>query len=132
MHKPEFIPENETHETLVYKRITKYNVNKKKKIVSWCILLFLWTSEWKWKKWKERKIFRPCQNNVEYKSSSYTDCDWYTWNGPKWLEKVSGGIGNQSKNWDHRHYSISVTQTPVKDLKLKLTRSKIIMIVLST
>ena len=40
-----------------------------------------------------------------WKSCGDTNYSWYARNGPKGLEKETGGIGDQKKNQDHPDHS---------------------------
>ena len=74
---------------------------------------------------------------MEHEGDGDINCSWCTWNGPQELGKETRRIGDQKRNLNHPSYSIAkigqnikkspgdlrrlaVTQTPVKDNKLKL------------
>ena len=74
---------------------------------------------------------------MEFAVDGDTSYSWRTWNNLQKLSKKTGGIGNQKKNKNHTddiilkisrniqgspgdQMKFAVTQTPVKDYKLKL------------
>ena len=72
---------------------------------------------------------RNQKNVAEHEYEGDTNCNWYTWNGPKGFGRKTGGTGNQRKNWDYPNQRIiqinsntpeefwkfAVAQTVVKD-----------------
>ena len=91
------------------------------------------------RKRKDKQIigsYQRAEKTVEYHGDGDTNCRWCTWKSPQRLVKETRGMVNRSKNQD-LDYSIvkigkntekspgdprrfSITQTPVKDQKLKL------------
>ena len=89
---------------------------------------------------KNSKVFESCHDSqkvMKHESDSDTNSRWRTRNSFQALGKESSSIGNQRKNKDHTHHTITeigyntekssedlrrlaVTQTPLKDHQLKL------------
>ena len=75
------------------------------------ILLFQQTTEWKWKKAKNRQILRSCQRVEKaeaHESSCDNNCCQHAGIGLQGLWKKTGGTGDKRKNWDHTYHSIDV------------------------
>ena len=93
------------------------------------------------RKWKEGYVHGPCyklkKKSVEHENDRDTNCNWCTWNSHQRIYTGTEGFGNKRKSRDHPTNCIveigqnnekcprdlrrlAVTQTPVRNHRLKL------------
>ena len=54
--------------------------------------------------WKDKQIlgfYQRVEKAVVHEGDGDINCSWCVWKSSQKLQKETGGIGNQMKNWDH-------------------------------
>ena len=117
MHKPDSIPDNETHKILRnFERQTNYIIPARRPdLVILKSLLYSGfgnaggpQSKCQTKR-KAKQVLglrQKTKKAVEHESNSDNNCNWRAWMGPQKLSKRAGKVGNQRMNRDHPNDSI--------------------------